>query len=94
MSVSLMPLKKENSPLNILKMYRMPLDFDGVIIAAVGERKDMSGEAASRACIELPKDQEEILKALAGAGKTVVAVLLNGRPLAMPWTAPKYPGNP
>ena len=66
-------------------------DFEGVIIAAVGERKDMSGEAASRACIELPKDQEDILKALVSAGKTVVAVLFNGRPLAMPWVAENVP---
>lgn len=84
-------LEERKQPFEYFENVQDALDFDGVIIAAVGERKDMSGEAASRACIELPGDQEEILKALAGAGKTVVAVLFNGRPLAMPWTAQNIP---
>ena len=62
-----------------------------VIIAAVGEHKDQSGEAASRSDITLPWGQEELLKALLATGKPVAAVIFNGRPLAMPWTAENIP---
>ncbi len=62
-----------------------------VILAAVGEHKDLSGEAASRACIELPEGQEDMLKKLAATGKPVVAVVFSGRPLAMPWAAENLP---
>lgn len=62
-----------------------------VIIAAVGERKDQSGEAASRADISLDKEQLEMLQILVDSGLPVVAVLFNGRPLAMPWVAEHVP---
>lgn len=58
-----------------------------VIVAVVGETKEMSGEAASRADISLPEEQEELLKALYKTGKPVVAVLVNGRPLAISWVS-------
>lgn len=62
-----------------------------VILSAVGEHKDLSGEAASRACIELPEGQEDVLKQLAATGKPVVAVVFSGRPIAMPWVAEHLP---
>lgn len=55
-----------------------------VIIAALGEKKELSGEAASRAHIDLPEGQEEMLEKLAAVGKPVVSVVFAGRPLAMP----------
>lgn len=55
-----------------------------VIIAAVGERWNMSGEAASRSNIDLPGHQKALIKALSGLGKPLVVVLMNGRPLALP----------
>lgn len=55
-----------------------------VYIAAIGERKDQSGEAASRADITIPAKQLEWPKELTDLGKPVVAVVFNGRPLAMP----------
>ena len=58
-----------------------------VILAAVGEKKEESGEAASRASITIPDEQMEVLKALVQTGKPVVVVLFNGRPLAIPWIA-------
>lgn len=58
-----------------------------VILAAVGETMELSGEAASRASIELPDGQEQVLKTLAATGKPVAAVVFGGRPLAMPWAA-------
>lgn len=56
-----------------------------VIVAVVGETKDMSGEATSRADITLPGKQREMLEKLLASGKPVVAVLMNGRPLALEW---------
>lgn len=54
-----------------------------VIVITMGETKDQSGEAASRADITIPKQQLEILDALLETGKPVIAVLFNGRPLAL-----------
>ena len=62
-----------------------------VILAAIGENMELSGEAASRANIELPEGQEEALKKLVTFGKPVVAVVFSGRPLAMPWVAENLP---
>ena len=62
-----------------------------VILAAVGEKKELSGEAASRACIELPEGQQEMLEKLVATGKPVVAVVFSGRPIAMPWAAENLP---
>ena len=55
-----------------------------VLIAAVGEMKEESGEAASRADITLKQEDMELVRALKATGKPVVAVLFNGRPLAIP----------
>ncbi|HVX49063.1 MAG TPA: glycoside hydrolase family 3 C-terminal domain-containing protein, partial [Chitinophagaceae bacterium] len=56
-----------------------------VIVAAVGEAADMTGEASSRADINIPESQENLLKALAKTGKPLVIVLFNGRPLVLNW---------
>ncbi|POY37904.1 beta-glucosidase BglX [Solitalea longa] len=56
-----------------------------VIVAAVGEAADMSGEAASRTSIDIPESQRELLAALVKTGKPVVLVLFNGRPLSLSW---------
>lgn len=58
-----------------------------VIIAVVGENADMSGEASSRMDLNLPGRQEELLKALHQTGKPVIVILINGRPLSIPWAA-------
>jgi beta-glucosidase len=47
----------------------------------------MSGEAASRASLDLPGRQLELVKALIATGKPVVVVLINGRPLTINWIA-------
>ena len=56
-----------------------------VIVAVVGESQGMTGEAAARADISLPGQQLALLKALKATGKPLVLVLMNGRPLALPW---------
>lgn len=54
-----------------------------VIILAIGEHKDMSGEAAARAQIRIPGVQEELLTALRATGKPIITVVMNGRPLVL-----------
>ncbi|APC96766.1 beta-glucosidase BglX [Francisella frigiditurris] len=54
-----------------------------VIIAALGESAEMSGESTSRVDIEIPKAQKDLLKALLQTGKPVVLVLFTGRPLVL-----------
>ncbi len=62
-----------------------------VIIAALGEAGDMTGEAASRTSLELPGSQPALLRALAETGKPIVLVLMNGRPLAIDWADAHIP---
>ena len=61
------------------------VDDADIVIAAIGETKEESGEAASRSSIEISKEQQELVKDLADSGKKVIAVLFNGRPLAIGW---------
>jgi beta-glucosidase len=56
-----------------------------LVILALGEAYWMSGEAASRSDISLPGAQEELAKEVHAVGKPTVAVLMNGRPLAINW---------
>ncbi|WP_019937764.1 beta-glucosidase BglX [Bordetella sp. FB-8] len=58
-----------------------------VIVAAVGESQGMAHEASSRSDITIPPVQERLLKALKATGKPLIIVLMNGRPLALPWEA-------
>ncbi len=62
-----------------------------VVVMVLGETADMAGEAASRASLDLPGRQEELLKAVVALGKPVVLVLLNGRPLSINWAAENVP---
>ena len=62
-----------------------------VIVMVLGETANMAGEAASRASLDLPGRQEELLKAVVALGKPVVLVLLNGRPLSITWAAENVP---
>jgi len=54
-----------------------------VIIAALGESAEFSGESSSRTNIEIPQAQKDLLKALLKTGKPVVLVLFTGRPLVL-----------
>jgi beta-glucosidase len=53
------------------------------VILAVGETREMSGEANVRSNIDLPGRQEELIQAVVATGKPVAVVLFNGRPLAL-----------
>ena len=61
------------------------------VVLVLGERASMSGEAASRASLTLPGNQRQLLEAVVAAGKPVVLVLLNGRPLEITWAAEHVP---
>lgn len=54
-----------------------------VIVLAIGESAEMSGESSSRADIEIPKTQVKLLNELKKTGKPIVMVLFTGRPLAL-----------
>ena len=54
-------------------------------ILFLGETRDMSGEAASRATLDLPGVQQELLEKVYETGTPVILVLSNGRPLAIEW---------
>jgi beta-glucosidase len=58
-----------------------------VVIVAVGESADMSGEASSRSSLDLPGRQLDLVKAIHATGKPMIVVLMNGRPLAINWIA-------
>jgi beta-glucosidase len=62
-----------------------------LVILTLGERPDMSGEAASRAHLGLPGRQEELLEAIVRTGKPVVLILFSGRPLTVPWAFEHVP---
>lgn len=54
-----------------------------VVLLAIGEAQDMSGEAQSRTAIEIPAAQQDLANALAATGKPVVVLLRHGRALAL-----------
>jgi len=56
-----------------------------VIVAALGESSEMSGEASSRVDIGIPAIQQRLLAELLKTGKPVVLVLFAGRPLTLTW---------
>jgi beta-glucosidase len=62
-----------------------------VVVAVLGESSNMSSEAASRATLDLPGMQEQMLEAVASTGKPVVLVLENGRPLDIRWASEHVP---
>jgi beta-glucosidase len=53
------------------------------VVLALGETREMSGEANSRSTLDLPGLQEQLIEAIAATGKPFVVVLFNGRPLAL-----------
>ncbi len=61
------------------------------VILAVGESAEMSGEAASRSSLDLPGRQLELIQAVHATGKPYAVVLMNGRPLSIPWLAAHAP---
>lgn len=62
-----------------------------VVIAALGESSEMSGESSSRSDISIPDVQKRLLDALLATGKPVVLLLFNGRAMTIQEEAAKVP---
>ncbi len=62
-----------------------------VVIMVLGEHGFQSGEGRSRAKIDLPGVQQQLLEAIYKVNKNIVLVLMNGRPLAIPWADKNIP---
>jgi beta-glucosidase len=62
-----------------------------VVVLAVGEAGMMSGEAASRSTLDLPGVQQKLVEEIYKTGKPIVIVLMNGRPLTIPWIDKNIP---
>lgn len=62
-----------------------------VIVAAMGEASESSGESSSRASLTLPDTQRRLLEALLATGKPVVMLNFSGRPTVMTWESRNVP---
>ena len=58
-----------------------------IVVMALGESSEMSGEAGSRASLDLPGNQQKLLEAVASTGKPIVLLVFSGRPLVLNWAA-------
>ncbi len=92
--VNYYPCGGPEGEINLEEIEKACQDGD-LVVAVVGELVSMSGEASSKANVELPGKQREMLSALLektkAAGKSLVTVLMNGRPLALGWEEEHLP---
>ena len=58
-----------------------------VVVMALGESSEMSGEAGSRAHLDLPGNQEKLLETIAATDRPIVLLVFSGRPLVLAWAA-------
>ncbi len=56
-----------------------------VVIAVIGDTVVLNGETRDRSALDLTGAQQELLEALKATGKPLVVVLVNGKPLTVPW---------
>ena len=85
-------LRRDSRPANVILQEAVDIaNQSDVIVAALGESSEMSGESSSRSDIQIPKLQQDLLKALLKTGKPVVLVLFTGRPLALKWENENVP---
>jgi len=85
-------LRRDKRPASVIRDEAVAIARQAdVILASVGESAEMTGEASSRASLDIPETQKELLKALVKTGKPVVLVLFTGRPLTLPWENENIP---
>lgn len=89
-AVGIRPLERGNDQQLLAEALRTAARAD-VIVAAVGECAEMSGESPSRTNLEIPDAQQDLLKALVKTGKPVVLLLFTGRPLVLNWESEHIP---
>ena len=86
------PTRRDNRPESVMIQEAVnTAKRADVIVAAMGEPSEMSGESASMSNIEMPENQRALLKALLETGKPVVLVLFTGRPMAIKWESENIP---
>ncbi len=81
---------KDDSTAGIQEAVNIAKQADFAILFA-GETHDMVGEAASRASLDLPGRQMELVQAIHATGKPTIVVLVNGRPLSIGWIVNNAP---
>jgi beta-glucosidase len=85
-------LRRDPRPANVLIQEAVDIARQSdVIVAALGESAEMSGEASSRTDIGIPQAQQDLLKALLQTGKPVVLLLFAGRPMTLTWEQEHVP---
>jgi len=85
-------IKRDNRPAaDIIAEAVSIANQSDVIVAALGEAAEMTGEASSRTNLDIPEVQKDLLKALLKTGKPVVLVLFTGRPLTIKWENDNVP---
>lgn len=62
-----------------------------VVVLALGESSEMSGEGGSRSNLDLPGNQEKMLEAVARTGRPIILLVFSGRPLVLAWAAEHIP---
>ncbi len=85
-------IKQDTSSAETLRQQALDIAAEAdVIVAALGESAEMSGESSSRSNIDIPQSQKDLLAALLKTGKPVVLVLFTGRPLTIKWESENVP---
>lgn len=85
-------LRRDSRPAHVILQEALDIaNQSDVVVAALGESAEMSGESSSRSDIEIPRIQQDLLKALLKTGKPVVLVLFTGRPLVLKWENDNVP---
>jgi beta-glucosidase len=85
-------IKSDTSSAETLRQQALDIAAQAdVIVAAIGEAAEMSGESSSRSNIDIPQTQKDLLAALLKTGKPVVLVLFTGRPLTIKWESENVP---
>ena len=79
-----------NDSSGIAEAVRVARGADAVIMV-LGEHRDMSAEARNRTSLDLPGVQLQLLQAIHATGRPLVVVLMNGRPLSIPWLDENVP---
>ncbi|MCQ4035037.1 beta-glucosidase BglX [Kaistella montana] len=75
---------RDNRPKEVLLKEAVDVaNKSDVVVLAIGESAEMSGESSSRTEIDIPQSQIDLLKELKKTGKPIVVVLFTGRPLAL-----------
>lgn len=90
-SYGISSIDKDKSPEQLINEAVATAKQADVVVAAMGESAEMSGESASMSNISLPLNQRKLLEALLKTGKPVVLVLFTGRPLVLEWENENLP---